>query len=59
MPQQQATTGPALMEGVERTNAVMVCPNSKGQGLLNATHTLWRCIKGNIRIVTTVGGSDI
>jgi len=28
MPSQQATTGPALMEGVERTNAVVV----RGQG---------------------------
>jgi len=28
MPPQQATTGPALMEGVERTNAVVV----RGQG---------------------------
>ena len=32
-PPQQATTGPALMEGVERTNAVVV--RGQGQGMGN------------------------
>ena len=29
MPQQQIPTGPALIEGVERTNVMMVCPNQR------------------------------
>ena len=29
MPPQQVTTGPALMEGVERTNTVMTCPQQR------------------------------
>ena len=31
---QQATTGPALMEGVERTNAVVVREQGQGTGIL-------------------------
>ena len=33
MPPQQATTGPAPMEGVERTNAVVVRGQGAGQGI--------------------------
>ena len=33
MPPQQAKTGPALMEGVERTNAVVVRNQGQGQGI--------------------------
>jgi len=33
MPPQQATTGPAPMEGVERTNAVVVRGQRAGQGM--------------------------
>ena len=33
MPSQQVTTGPALMEGVERTNAVVVRGQGVGQGM--------------------------
>ena len=33
MPPQQATTGPAPMEGVERTNAVVVRGQGAGQGM--------------------------
>ena len=33
MPPQQATTGPALMEGVERTNAVVVREQGVGQSM--------------------------
>ena len=33
MPPQQATTGPALMEGVKRTNAVVVRGQGQGQGV--------------------------
>ena len=29
MPQQQASMGPALIEGVERTSVVMVCSNQR------------------------------
>jgi len=29
MPQQQATTGPAPMEGVERTNVVIICSQQR------------------------------
>ena len=29
MPQQQVTTGPAPMEGMERTNEVMACPQQR------------------------------
>ena len=32
MPPQQATTGPAPMEGVERTNAVVVRKQGQGMG---------------------------
>ena len=32
MPSQQATTGPAPMEGVERTNAVVVRESGQGMG---------------------------
>jgi len=32
MPPQQATTGPALIEGVERTNAVVVRGQEQGMG---------------------------
>jgi len=32
-PPQQATTGPALMEGVERTNAVVVRGSEQGAGV--------------------------
>ena len=32
MPFQQATIGPALMEGVERMNAVVVRGTGQGQG---------------------------
>jgi len=31
MPPQQATTGPALMEGIERMNAVVVRGQGQGQ----------------------------
>ena len=34
MPPQQVTTGPALMEGVERTNIVMVRGSEQGMGVL-------------------------
>ena len=36
MPSQQATMGPALMEGVERTNAVVVkgAGQEQGQGVV-------------------------
>ena len=33
MPSQQATTGPALMKGVERTNMVMVREQGAGQSM--------------------------
>ena len=33
MPSQQATTGPALMEGVERTNTVIVRGQGQGMGI--------------------------
>ena len=33
MPPQQATTGPALIEGVERTNAVVVRGQGQGQSV--------------------------
>jgi len=32
MPSQQATTGPALMEGIERMNAVVVRGQEQEQG---------------------------
>ena len=32
MPSQQATMGPALMEGIERTNAAVVRGQGAGQG---------------------------
>jgi len=33
MPPQQATTGPALMEGIERTNAIVVRGSGQGAGV--------------------------
>ena len=42
---QQATTGPAPMEGIERTNAVVVRGQGQGQGaglLQEGTLMLWR-----------------
>jgi len=32
MPQQQVLTGPALMEGMERTNMAMIRPQQQGAG---------------------------
>jgi len=43
VPSQQVTTGPALMEGVERTNAVVVRGAGQGQGFLqDGILLLWR-----------------
>ena len=33
VPQQRAQTGPVLMEGVERTSAIMVCPQQRIGGV--------------------------
>jgi len=54
MPSQQATTGPAPMEGVERTNAVVVRVQDRIWGFLSdGTLMQWRWTGGGI--VTLVG----
>ena len=40
MPSQQVTTGSAPMEGVERTDAVMICPQQRAEGTQRNPYTM-------------------
>jgi len=58
IPPQQATTGPAPMEGVERTNAVVVRGTGQGVGapLRRGTPMQWRWTgRGTVTLVGVLG----
>jgi len=40
MPQQWMPAGPAPMEGVERTNVVIVCPNQRAEFTQHNLYTM-------------------
>jgi len=40
MPQQQVPAGSALIEGVERTNVVMVCPNQRAEFAQHSSYAM-------------------
>ena len=58
LPQQWVSTGPALIEEVERTNTAMATPQQR-QGFLKGTHMLWMWIEERIGTVMHAEDLDI